>query len=588
MAERARYRLDNKLTAMMVDDMLFDPLLAAEVILGVKIPPHEELRIMWAWGTYYTNDDSGFSTGKSWTFALLAALRSILIPERVSGILSKTFAQGKLIFANFDRWYDTAPIFRSCVKHANGKKRLVHGNDVWTADFRGGAQVRVLPPNFLGDAERIRSERWNDAYLDEWVTYGNFKALNTTIMGRVSRVNRFLYCPVRQNHVHLGSTPEFEHHPSHKMVKMVQKQIDRGNKDYGRFTCNYRHVPDTPEWDWMVNRKIIYHMQTNNPPGVVRSEIDGHWSKDSESYYNSSAVQDARMQGIPVMKGRREGAKNEVFVAGFDTARGGNDDNTAGQGDDFSLTVLRMVIGEWKPYHVLTVRKNRITDVSMSGIIHKYHRMFGFSLILMDPGGGGLFVKDKLRLSTQMIDNETVICDPIITVTDSSGTIGNPILVSFSRGDTYLRQMWGGMTSDSVLVNRMHKEMKSAIENNGIFLAGEWEGWQGNASTWDAGAKREWLNKNVHVDSEDRIKAEMDLAVSQLIMVDVARGTDGAPLTDSHGMYKFKSKEKKDSAYGLIYANTAAVIYRWLNESGMTNDDDDDNGGIAFSARDLI
>jgi hypothetical protein len=574
---------------MMVDDMLFDPILAAEVILNVKLPPHEELRLMWAWTTYYTNDDSGFSTGKSWTFALMAALRSILIPDRVSGILSKTFAQGKLIFDNFDRWYDTAPIFRGCVKHSGGKKRLVHGNDVWIAEFRSGSQIRVLPPNFLGDAERIRSERWNDAYLDEWTTYGNFKALNTTIMGRVSRTNRYKRCPVRQNHVHLASTPAFEHHPSFKMVKVVQKHIENGNKDYGRFTVNYRHVPDTAEWDWMVDRKIIYHMQTNNAPGAVKSEIDGLWSKDSESYYNSAAIDRVRLKGIPLLTRRVSSGKSDgdIYIGAFDTARGGADDNSAGQGDDFSFTILRMLVGHWKPYHVLTVRKNKITDVSMAGIIHKYHRLFGLSLIIYDPSGGGLFVRDKLRMPMQIIDNEPVMCDPIITVNDTSGMIGSSILVSFSRGDHYIKQMWGKMQSDSVLVNRMHKEMRAAVENKNIVLAGEWNGWQGSASTWDAGAKRDFLNKNPSMDNEARIKAEMDLAVSQLIMVDVLRGPDGAPLMDKYNMYKFKSKEKKDSAYSLIYANTGCVIYRWLNEAGMADDLEDDNGGIAFNAQDL-
>lgn len=65
---------------MMVEDFIFDPILAAKVILRIKVPPHEELRIIWMWTTYYTNDDSGFSTGKSFTHAIISALRSILFP----------------------------------------------------------------------------------------------------------------------------------------------------------------------------------------------------------------------------------------------------------------------------------------------------------------------------------------------------------------------------------------------------------------------------------------------------------------------------------------------------------------------------
>src|SRR6185295_7460698 len=206
---------DRRVTAMMVEDMLFNPMLACKVLLGVLLPPHEELRILQMWTNYLTLDDSGFSTGKSFTYAVVAALRSILLSQRISGILSGTFRQGKLIFQNFDRWHSMSKIFRGCVKTGkSGGPRLVHGAEVWEAHFRGGSSIRVLPPNFLQNSERLRSERWNDGYFDEWTTFGNFRAFNQTIIGRVTAVNEYPDCPVRQNHIHLSSTPNFTHHPA--------------------------------------------------------------------------------------------------------------------------------------------------------------------------------------------------------------------------------------------------------------------------------------------------------------------------------------------------------------------------------------
>jgi hypothetical protein len=578
MAVQHKWKLDRKLTAMMVEDMLFDPILAAKVLLRVKLPPHEELRIMWMWTTYYTNDDSGFSTGKSWTAALISALRSMLMPGRVSGIISKTFAQGKLVFANFDRWYGSSPIYRSCIKHEGGKKRLVHGTDVWVAYYRGGSETRVLPPNFLNDAERIRSERWHDAYLDEWTTYGNFKALNTTIIGRVTNVNHFPDCPVRQNHVHLMSTPAFQHHPAYKMIKSVDMQVSSGNKNYGRFSCNYRHIPKTEEWKWLVNKKIIFHMQTNLPSGVVKSEVDGVWSKDSSTYYNSSIVERARLKIVPVVT--RRSSSSEIFICGFDTARGGNDSTSAGQGDDFAMSVFRMNISDMMPHHVLTVRKSKITDIQMSGIIHKWHRILGFTLVVFDPGGGGLFVKDRLRNSTQLIDNNEIQVTPIIQITDTSGVIGDTILVPFSRSDLYISQMWGKMSSESVLVNRMHEEFKGAIENKKVILSGEWNGWKNNESAWDVDGKREWLNRHGGLEDIEKIKAEMDLAVSQLVHVDYKRDEEGNAIIDSYGMFNFKSKSKKDAAYSLCYSFIGTRIYSFLRSSGFIEGLSADNENI--------
>lgn len=579
-----KWKLDKKLTAMMVEDMIFDPILAAKVILRVSLPPHEELRVMWMWSTYYTNDDSGFSTGKSWTAALVAALRSCLMPNRVGGVLSKTFSQGKLIFANLDRWYVSSPIFRSCIKHIQGKPRLVHGSDAWVAYFRGGSEIRVLPPNFLQDAERIRSERWHDAYLDEWTTYGNFRALNTTIMGRVTNINRFPNCPVRQNHVHLFSTPNFEHHPAYKMVKVVSRQMARGNKDYSRFTCNYRHIPDTEQWRWLVSRKTIFHLQNTLPKGIKKAEIDGLWSKDSETFYSAAMVNKIRsvFQGLMQRLGT-----GELYFGGIDVARGGGDMTTSTQGDDFSMSTFRVIIGEWFPHHVNTIRRSKLTDDQMAALVHSQEKKFGYSLIVYDPGGGGLFVRDKLRNTKQVIDNKETICTPLLTLTDRSGAVGKQILVPFARNDYYIAQMWGKMASDSVLINRLHNEFKGAIENKKVALASEWKGWDNSESAWDVGARRVWLNEQLGLSTEDKLKAEMDLAVSQLILVDPDRNKDGSPITDSYGMYKFSSTQKKDAAYGLVYAFMGWVIYQWMLESGITAGNSDDNEEAACAMEEI-
>jgi len=563
---------------MMVEDMLFNPILAAKVIFRVRLPPHEELRILWMWTSYYTNDDSGFSTGKSWTYALVAAMRCVLMTERTCGILSKTFAQGKLIFANLDRWYNTSPIFRSTVSHAGGKPRLLHGNEAWTALFRGGSEIRVLPPNFMHDAERLRSERWNDAFLDEWVTYGNFQALNTTIIGRVTKTNNFKNCDVRRNHVHLASTPKFKHHPAYKMVRRVDRHIARGNHNYGHFTCNWRHVPATEQWDFLLNEDIIYHMQTTLPKGFVRTEIDGIWEEDSATWYNSKAVSQCRLSSAILTLHRTH--PDDIYIAAFDTAAGGGD-NSARSGDDFALSVWRMRAPDYLPIHCLTTRYNKISDIQMSGLIHKYDRIFNFALVVGDPGGGGLFVKDKLRNDKQLIDNNQTEATPIVTVTDPSGVLGNPKLVMFDRSDYYVKLMWGKMASDSVIVNKLHTEFRGAIENQNVALSGTWDGWQKNEAMWDVAGKREWLNQHAHLSEQDKIKAEMDLAVDQLILVDYAHNRDGTPKIDSFGMYKFESKEKKDSAYTLVYGYFGCLLYRWMMKEGITSDSSDDNEDVA-------
>ncbi len=583
MPEMEHYRYDRSLTSTMVQDFLHDPILAAKVLLGIRVPPSQELRILTMWFHHYTQDDSGFSTGKSTTLAIVAALRSMLMEGRIGGMLSGTFRQGQLIFANFDRWYSQSAIFRYCVKHTNGKPRINHGNSAWEIRFKGDSLVRVLPPNFMQDSVRLQSERWHDAYLDEWPSF-NMDSLTKTIFGRVTAVNLYQECLIRQNHIHLCGTPGFKHKPAYKQVKRVDANIARGNKDYARYSCNWRHFPRTDEWKGFIDYKIIYTMQTSNPEGVVKSEIDGFWQDDAMSYYSIVAIDDARSSMSCCLEKRQSPA--EYFFCGFDTARG-NARNTGKSkrtgwntgGDDFSLSVLRGTSPKDPATHVLTERKNNITAGYAAGIIQEMQQQFHFTYIVFDPGGGGLFVRDELRHTECHVRGKLVRVVPIIEFDDITGTLGDTILIPFRRGAYQLEQMWGKMQSDSIMLNRAHQNMTNVIQNRGIILPPQWAGWDHNGSHWDVDAKRDWLNKAKGLTDLERHMAEMDLAICQLAMVDVKRQEGGEPETDSYGMFKFKSKSKKDSAYGLLYAETAFEIWK----HGAGNGSGKKGGTMGFS-----
>lgn len=568
------WRYDNEVTASMIEDMLFNPILAGKVLLGLRIPPHEELRILMMWTYYFTMDDSGFSTGKSYTYAIVSALRSILMPNRIGGILSGTFRQGKLIFQNYDRWYQHNKIFRSCVKFSQGKPKLIHGAEAWEAYFRGGSTVRVLPPSFMQDSVRLRSERWNDLYADEWPIFGNFKALTSTILGRVTQANKHSKCWVRQNHIHLAGTPGFTHDAAYKFVKQIQSVIQGGSPDHHRFTVNYRHIPKTSQWEDLVNRKVIFSMQTMNPPGIVQSEVDGLWSTDSLSYYNASLLESIKLRiaSVQILTGRTH--VDDIFIAAFDTARG-RQQKGKNTGDDFALAVLRIPVSQnrKRPELCFMIRKNNVTAEQMAGMIHQYHKAFGFSMLAYDPGGGGMFVRDELRKQEQLILNERVSVYPITEMGDTTGTIGDMILVPFRRSTYQINLLWGKMGSDSVLVNRMHQNMRLGLGSNKIAFPLPWKGWLTiGAGKWDVDMKRLYLNKSTGLPERERIRAEIDLAISQLVLVDVERDENGEPKIDQHGMYKFKSAFKKDSAYSLVYAYVLYLAYQHLGGGEAKSD----------------
>lgn len=567
MPVQEKWRYDRRLTATMVDDFTHDPCLGGKVLLGLKeIPPHQQLRIVMMWVTKYTQDDSGFTTGKSFTHAIVSALRSIIFEGRISGVLSGTFRQGKLIFQNYETWYNNSSIFRSCIKHRNGKERIVRDQECHQVHFRGGSQIRVLPPNFLQDSVRLQSERWHDGYFDEWPTF-NIQSLTKTLFGRVTHVNEYMDCPIRGNHVHLCGTPRFKHDPAYKLTRKLDEMIAKGSKKRARFTCNYRHIPRTAKYRSFVDLDMIHTMQTMNPKGVVETEINGIWADDSLSFYSSKYISGVRASEPFCLMLRR--SPDEAYVGGFDVARGGSDDLRSSGGDDFAMSVFRVSMID-PPVHVFTFRRNDLTAEQQAGLVQWIHGLFGLSLIVYDPGGGGLFVRDELQKEHLPIMSEMKKVTPLLNMDDATGTIGDRILIPFRRTTPWISLFWGKMASDSVLVNRLHNLMKSAIEKSSIHFGSRWNKWDHDGKDWDSDAMRAWLNNNVGLKMEERVKAEMDLAVTQLISVDVARdkGTNN-PILDSFGMMKFESIHKKDSAYSLVYSNLAYELWRYAHKNGL-------------------
>lgn len=545
--------------ARMTEDLMFDPILAAELILGYTIPPHQVLRILKLWSAYFVIDDSGFSMGKTTTAAIVCALRSILFPNRKSLIISGTFRQSQLIFVNFDKWYrNKNTFFHHCVDTNMGKPRITHGTSVWEIYFKGGSLARALPPNFSDDSTGLRGERGNDGYFDEFTKF-DMSSFTKTIIGRITEVNDHQDCPIRQNHIAAFSTPGYFSDPAYAFFEKIEQQVKKGNKNYAIFTCNYRHVPRRPKWKKFVDLKNIHTMQSTNPPGVVKSEVDGLWQKDSLSFYSAIEVNACRSLTDTLMQTRKD--RRDVYVCGFDSARGGADDSKTG--DDFSATVFRIPHDDqMRAQHVYTIRKNKIKSSEMALIIYNLHKVFNFDKIVFDPNGGGLFVADDLgkeKISVDGIDYELDM--PLINHDDRRVISGIRCLIPFRRNDEYIEQIFKKSESDSILLNKVHTRLSGYISNRRIILAAEWNNWQNSGGKSNLKMKREWLNKmSGRMESSECIRAEMDLAVDQLISVDIMRNKEGTPFLDKWKMFKFWSSNKKDSAYGLLYAFCGTLI----------------------------
>jgi hypothetical protein len=261
-------------------------------------------------------------------------------------------------------------------------------------------------------------------------------------------------------------------------------------------------------------------------------------------------------------------------VLGVDPALGGVGRTKLGKdrfhSDDFCLATLRAKQeGPAELIHMF--RGCGLTDNQMSAQIHRQDLAFGgYDLIVMDPGGGGLSVRDKLREPIQDTGAEKFKVTPIITKDDEQlRGAGRESMVLFGRSDSRIKgRKHDGtcpgveliLSGESVLPNKMHELLRGALECDpqGIRFPAPWNG----PTFASADLLRDYLNETP-MHGRVKIQATIDLALAQLVQVDRKMSPDGTtPYKDKLGLYEFTSMSRKDCAYSLAYAYFALWILR--------------------------
>ncbi|MBE7466741.1 MAG: hypothetical protein HS116_25000 [Planctomycetes bacterium] len=256
-----------------------------------------------------------------------------------------------------------------------------------------------------------------------------------------------------------------------------------------------------------------------------------------------------------------------IHVAGVDAAQGGVgrtrlDQSEINKADDFSMSTWRMLKTDDPKARVDTaelvnlIRYTGLTDKQQSAVVHRMHEKFDYELIVLDPGGGGLFVRDELREPIQRTGAEEFQVCPIITRDDEQlSGVGDPVLAFFSRADTWIKDLGLALESDSVLINKAHEVFRAALDARPqrVRFPARSEVW-GQMGFGSADQMRAWLNDAQNDQGAARARAEIDLALVQ--MAQVGRKLDRdmkRPHQDRYGMYEYTSGEKKDAAYGMLY-----------------------------------
>lgn|GEM_PF-5511533 len=543
---------------------ILNPVLATECIFGFKLAFFQITRLQEAWHKTSFMDCSGYGTGKTFTIALLLALRGILFPNRVQMIVSHTFGGVKLVFDTYlEPWFYEMPNYAQFLPEGT-KYPISKTSELYSTKYFNGNEIRGVPPGILTGSTRMRSERCNDIYLDEWAHYHSQEEIDTVIKSRATRYNPFhqiqptspeakLLKNILSNHKAFLSTPNYTSHDSYKRaVYFIQKAHIENHPNYGYESYCYLDLIEDGRED-LTDLEAIEESKAMLPTDLFTRDYLGRWVSGSTGYYPDALLQQVRSNLIlPLLKGQEKA----VYIKGIDVAR-----SIKGKGDDFAISVFQFSHKPGFPHvFVHQITQNNIDADEMAICIHEVDELFPGPMLIMDPGGGGQFLAGPLAKTEFQVSGGIKHVTPILEI-DRFDVVGKNILYWFSRSTLAIREIVGTMSGDDVLVNNAHNVLKSYLENKRLLAP-----LNPDLSVYF----NRMLDKDFQTTNRDLAKLtpleqvhyNIELTMRQLqgVKQKLDRQT-GKPVVTARGQFSFTSTRKKDSAYSFLYGVFGLYLY---------------------------
>jgi hypothetical protein len=264
-------------------------------------------------------------------------------------------------------------------------------------------------------------------------------------------------------------------------------------------------------------------------------------------------------------------------------------------GDDFAIFCWRWKEGA-RPEPLYAERHCGISAPMQSARIHRLHQEHHFITIMCDPQAGGIELYRNVRSPKQIdVDETSFDVKPLITENDEQITgIGEPAWAFFSRGEIKIfgkgevPGVCPRYPSDSVLILQMHTVFQEAIKKKFIQLPPIWPGWKEEMRYGcnDATQMRTWLNEHPGFTGPERSRAEIDLAIQQLIQIERENDKDGKPIIDKYNAYSYISRSKKDLAYAMLYGYFA--LWCFIESNKREKDDGGEEGDVVLSFNEVM
>jgi hypothetical protein len=416
-------------------------------ILNIDIYPTQGLVLQTLWNHKFPMLIASRGFSKSFTLALYALLRMILLPGRKLVITGAAFRQSKIIFEYMETIWNNAPVLRSMC--GTGKDvGPTHGPDMWT--FRiGQSMTKALP---MGTGDKIRGQRAHDIITDEFasiareifeVVVSGFAAVSAdpiTSLKReaTKRLAQYLNIPLdredtmsntKDNQIVISGTAyyEFNHFAEywkrwHQIISANNdlnelKKIKADSNDSSHFAIMRIPVDLIPRG--FMDEAQIARSKATVLSDVFLREFGAVFAKDSNGFFKRSLIE--MCVASPTNEIRDE--HNNIIV--FYPALRGNPAkkhviavDPASEQDNFAVVILELNPGYRRVVYGWTTNKKEFNERRAAGLtdesnfyafaarkIRQLIKAFPCELVMMDSQGGGVAVlealhdKDKIDVS---------------------------------------------------------------------------------------------------------------------------------------------------------------------------------------------
>lgn len=457
-----------RITDTMLEDLLWDPVMAAWVFFKIKLDAFQRVRLKIYWFTPDVEDHSGFTSGKTLVDWIFANLSAVLEYDCHVGVIFQTFQIGKDNFWQYYRQF-TTPLFRAQLgqfaEEQISDKSQFKEPGCWKQHFKNKSLVAMPAPGFLQEARNLAGWRVNRLIIDEWTkimaSAGGEEGITKQLLGRVTRACFNQHHPVRCNKIIRSATPELGAHPANRVVDEFEREMKRGNPDYFSFGFSFKdysnlrcHTGKTFKEEYR-DEKRLRTLKLSNAPEKYRAEGLGKRQKFSKDWYTQEMIDAAHELGKqrkldPVLNRLMDpfgSVENCNYFLGIDPAPAQGQRSDAG-----ALVALRArpLVSEPSQYETdwaldyVWAMKVAGRDIEWwSGHIHEKQQDFGFAVIVLDvgSGGGGIWMVPELRKDRQTISGTKVSVVPIVP-RHTAAIEGQMVLVSLTRGDEDIKKLW--------------------------------------------------------------------------------------------------------------------------------------------------